>query len=65
MRGLELQIDAAGVIDLAREQGLLVNRTNEKVVRMLPPLNVEATDIDRAVDMLDHVLASVVQGATV
>jgi acetylornithine/N-succinyldiaminopimelate aminotransferase len=59
MRGLELSIDAAPVIDLARSKGLLVNRTNEKVVRMLPPLTIEAAEIDRAVEILDGVLATV------
>jgi predicted acetylornithine/succinylornithine family transaminase len=59
MRGLELRIDAAPVVEQARQNGLLVNRTNEKVVRLLPPLTIEAADIDRAVEMLDEVLASV------
>jgi acetylornithine/N-succinyldiaminopimelate aminotransferase len=59
MRGVELSIDAAPVIELARSKGLLVNRTNERVVRMLPPLTIEAADIDRAVDILDGVLATV------
>lgn len=59
MRGLELSIDATPVIDLARERGLLVNRTNEKVVRMLPPLTIEAAELDRAIEILDGVLASV------
>jgi acetylornithine/succinyldiaminopimelate/putrescine aminotransferase len=59
MRGIELRIDAAPVIDLARAKGLLVNRTNEKVVRMLPPLTIQAGDIDQAVDILDGVLATV------
>jgi len=59
MRGVELSIDAAPVIDLARAKGLLVNRTNEKVVRMLPPLTIEAADLDRAIDILDGVLATV------
>ena len=59
MRGVELRIDAQPVVDRARQSGLLVNRTNEKVVRMLPPLTVEAADVDRAVDILDTVLASV------
>jgi acetylornithine/succinyldiaminopimelate/putrescine aminotransferase len=61
MRGLELRIDAAPVVEQAREQGLLVNRTNETVVRLLPPLTVEQADIDRAVEMLDVVLAAVAQ----
>jgi acetylornithine aminotransferase/acetylornithine/N-succinyldiaminopimelate aminotransferase len=59
MRGLELRTDAAAVVDLARSRGLLVNRTNGTVVRMLPPLTITAAEIDRAVDILDGVLAAV------
>jgi len=59
MQGLQLATDAAPVVDAARSRGLLVNRTNEKVVRMLPPLNVEAPDIDRAMDILDEVFVTV------
>lgn len=55
MRGLQLSVDAAAVVDHARERGLLVNRTDEKVVRMLPPLTVAPAEIDRAVDLLDEV----------
>jgi acetylornithine/N-succinyldiaminopimelate aminotransferase len=64
MWGLQLQIDATPVLDLAREKGLLVNRTDEKVIRMLPPLNVEIAEIDRAVELLDQVLANVAVGAS-
>ena len=58
MRGLQLSADAdAGqVVDRARERGLLVNRTDDRVIRLLPALNIEAADIDRAVDILDEVL---------
>ena len=59
MRGVDLRIDATPVIDMARQNGLLVNRTNETVVRLLPPLTIEAADIDRAVEILDTVLATV------
>ena len=59
MRGLQLNVDAMPVIDGARERGLLVNRTDEKVVRLLPPLNVSVADIDRAVETLDTVFATV------
>jgi predicted acetylornithine/succinylornithine family transaminase len=59
MRGLELRTDAAPVIDLARDKRLLVNRTAEKVVRMLPPLTITAKELDSAIDILDGVLASV------
>jgi acetylornithine aminotransferase/acetylornithine/N-succinyldiaminopimelate aminotransferase len=62
MQGLELSIDAAPVVDQARERGLLVNRTSERVVRLLPPLTVEAGDIDMCVTTLDLVLTAVAAG---
>jgi acetylornithine/succinyldiaminopimelate/putrescine aminotransferase len=36
-----------------------VNRTDEKVVRLLPPLNIAVADIDQAIETLGAVLASV------
>ncbi|MDQ3438820.1 MAG: acetylornithine/succinylornithine family transaminase, partial [Planctomycetota bacterium] len=59
MRALELTVDAAPVVDAALQAGLLVNRTAEKVVRMLPPLNVTNAEIEEAVTILDRVLAHV------
>ena len=59
MRGVELRVDATSVVDLARERGLLVNRTNEKVVRLLPPLTITAAELDAGIDILDAVLAEV------
>lgn len=59
MRGLQLTVDATPVVDAAREGGLLVNRTDEKVVRLLPPLTIETADIDCAAEILDGVFAAV------
>jgi len=59
MRGLELTIDAQPVVEKALAAGLLVNRTAERVVRMLPPFTVTPADIDEAVGILDRVLAEV------
>jgi acetylornithine/succinyldiaminopimelate/putrescine aminotransferase len=59
MRGIELRTDATAVVDLARGRGLLVNRTNETVVRLLPPLTITAADLDAGTDILDSVLAEV------
>jgi acetylornithine/N-succinyldiaminopimelate aminotransferase len=59
MRGLELRVDALPVVETAREHGLIVNRTDEKVVRMLPPLTIEIEELERALDILDTVLAQV------
>jgi acetylornithine/succinyldiaminopimelate/putrescine aminotransferase len=61
MRGLQLSMDATAVVDAARDRGLLVNRTDDKVVRLLPPLTIEAADIDRAVETLDEVFSAVRQ----
>ena len=58
MRGLELTVDAQPVVEGALTAGLLVNRTAERVVRMLPPLTVTADEIGEAVRVLDGVLAS-------
>ena len=59
MQGLHLSVDAQPVIEASLKAGLLVNRTAEKVVRMLPPLVVTAAEIDEAVTILDGALASV------
>jgi predicted acetylornithine/succinylornithine family transaminase len=59
MRGLQLSVDAAPFVEEARDRGLLVNRTDEKVVRLLPPLTIDTEDIDRAADVLDAVFAAV------
>ena len=66
MRGLELAVDAQPVVDAALKAGLLVNRTAERVVRMLPPLTVTKTELEEAIGVLDGALASVkVKGSTV
>ena len=44
---------------VGRDHGLLVNRTDQKVVRMLPPLTIEIAELDRALEILDGVLADV------
>jgi predicted acetylornithine/succinylornithine family transaminase len=59
MQGLHLSVDAQPVVEASLKAGLLVNRTAEKVVRMLPPLIVTAAEIDEAVSILDGALASV------
>jgi acetylornithine/succinyldiaminopimelate/putrescine aminotransferase len=59
MQGLQLHIDATPIVDLARESGLLVNRTDEKVVRLLPALTIEVAEIDRGIDILHEVFATV------
>jgi predicted acetylornithine/succinylornithine family transaminase len=59
MQGLHLSVDALPVIEASLKAGLLVNRTAEKVVRMLPPLTVTAAEIEEATRILDGALRSV------
>jgi acetylornithine/succinyldiaminopimelate/putrescine aminotransferase len=56
MRGLVLSMDAAPVVEGALKRGLLVNRTAERVVRMLPPFTVTESEIEHAAAILDEAL---------
>ena len=55
--GLDLDRAAGDVVTACREQGLLVLTAGEKTLRMTPPLIVEERDADRAVEIVEHVLA--------
>jgi predicted acetylornithine/succinylornithine family transaminase len=59
MWGLDLTIDAAPVVQEAAARGVIVNRTSETVVRLLPPLIITTAEIDTALDRLDQALGAV------
>jgi acetylornithine/N-succinyldiaminopimelate aminotransferase len=59
MWGLELDRPAAPVVDAALQLGLLINRTAETVVRLLPPYVITADEIDEGVSLLDRALSTV------
>jgi acetylornithine aminotransferase/acetylornithine/N-succinyldiaminopimelate aminotransferase len=63
MRGLEVSTDAVAIVNDARDRGLLVNRTDEVVVRLLPPLTIDTGEIDRAIEVLDGVFSTASQRA--
>ena len=54
--GLDLDRDATSVVSAALDKGLLVNRTANTVVRLLPPYIVTENDVDEAIGILDGVL---------
>ena len=58
MIGIELDVPGAAVVRRAREQGLLINCTQERVLRMLPAYTITAEEVDRGVDLLAQCLAS-------
>jgi len=62
MWGLDLDRPAAPVVDAAIQQGLLVNRTADTVVRLLPPYVITAEEIDEAIGLLDAALLAAFGG---
>jgi predicted acetylornithine/succinylornithine family transaminase len=57
--GLELTTDAAAVVQEALTRGVIVNRTAETVVRLLPALVITETEIDEALGRLDAAFVAV------
>jgi len=52
MIGLALERPCAAVVGLAADEGLLVNVTQERVIRLLPPLIFTAPDATLLVERL-------------
>ncbi|OPY84043.1 MAG: Acetylornithine aminotransferase [Syntrophus sp. PtaU1.Bin208] len=50
--GMELTIPGNDIVRSCMEKGLLINCTNENVLRFVPPLILSKSDIDRAVEIL-------------
>jgi len=57
--GLELTKDAAPVVPAGIANGVIVNRTADTVVRLLPPLNITEAEANEALTRLDAALAAV------
>jgi predicted acetylornithine/succinylornithine family transaminase len=57
--GLQLTIDAAPVIAAALERRVIVNRTAETVVRLLPPLVITESEAEEALARLDSAFEAV------
>ena len=57
--GLELTRDAAPVVQEGLARGVIVNRTAETVVRLLPPLVITEAEIDEALGRLDAAFGAV------
>jgi acetylornithine/N-succinyldiaminopimelate aminotransferase len=59
MWGVELDRPAAPVVDAALGRGLLINRTADTVIRLLPPFIITEADIDQMAELLSSALADV------
>jgi acetylornithine aminotransferase len=60
MIGIELTQPCAALVAAAQQQGLLINVTNEKVIRLLPPLVIK----NKQIDFLVNTLSTLIQEQT-
>lgn len=58
MVGIELSQDGRPVVAACREQGLLINCTQERVLRLLPAMTITKAQLYRATTILEGVLAA-------
>lgn len=61
---VDLATEAAPFVEACLASGLLVNAVRPKTLRFAPPLVVCAAEVDRALEILDQVLATVAVPAT-
>jgi len=61
MWGLEIDRPAAGVVQAAFDRGLLINRTSDTVIRLLPPFVITEREIDDALPILEAALTAAAQ----
>lgn len=54
--GIELAVEAKPVQDFCLEEGLLINCVQNKVLRLVPPLNISYEDIDKALAIIGKAL---------
>lgn len=60
--GIELDRPAAPVVEAALKLGLLINRTADTVIRLLPPFIISGNEIGEGVALLDEAVGSVKGG---
>jgi acetylornithine aminotransferase len=56
MIGIELEQPCAELVNLALEQGLLINVTADRVVRLLPPLIISDTECDEIIEKVSMLI---------
>ena len=57
MFGIQLSRPGRPLVDAALQRGLLINCTQETVLRLLPPYNVQQSEMEEAIGKLDEVLS--------
>ena len=60
MIGIELEIEAAPLVQKCIEQGLLVNATQQTVLRLLPAMNISSQQVEDGCNILSSVIRQAV-----
>lgn len=53
--GMELDIPGAEIVNKCMEMGFLINCVQDKVLRFLPPLIIQASEIDQLLNAMDEI----------
>ncbi len=61
MWGIELDRPAAPVVEAALQRKLLINRTSDTVLRLLPPYVITQKEIDEALPLLEQAIAAALE----
>ncbi|MBI2060469.1 MAG: aspartate aminotransferase family protein [Nitrospirae bacterium] len=56
IQAVELNVPARPVAAMCLEEGLLVTVVQDRVVRLVPPLNVKRAEVDRAIKILEEAI---------
>ncbi len=59
MRGIELNMDAAAIVPAGLKHGVVVNRTAENVIRLLPPFVITEAELDEGLSRLEAALRDI------
>ncbi|TEB13219.1 acetylornithine transaminase [Pelotomaculum propionicicum] len=57
--GMELSIEGKDIVSACQEKGLLINCVGGNVLRFVPPLIVDSTEVKKAVEILDQVMSDI------
>jgi len=59
MLGMELAIPGEKIVKQCMERGLLINCTQERILRLMPPITVKKEELDQGLEILEGVLKEV------
>ncbi len=65
MVGIELAVDGRPIVEACRAKRLLINCTQERILRLLPALTMTRAQLDRALAIMEEVLVRQAAGASV